>query len=76
MDDDGSAYTAYGFLVMWRGRQSGGYRRFGEFRALATALSTSGLSARSYCEKHREEAPEVASACEKLLAEAAAVSAE
>ena len=28
-DATGSVYTAYGFLVMWRGRQSGGYRRAG-----------------------------------------------
>lgn len=39
VDDDGTVYTAYGFLVMWRGNQSGGYRRFGEFRALSKALT-------------------------------------
>ena len=37
-DATGSVYTAYGFLVMWRGRQSGGYRRFHEFRELASLL--------------------------------------
>ena len=34
MDDDGTVYTAFGFLVHWRGQRSAGYRRFQEFRAL------------------------------------------
>lgn len=45
IDDNGGVYTAYGFLVMWRGRQSGGYRRFHEFRAVASSLAAApGLS--------------------------------
>ena len=40
VDEGGVAYTAYGFLCMWRGRQTGGYRRFQEFRSLASELSS------------------------------------
>lgn len=39
-DDDGTVYTAFGFLVTWRGVQSAGYRRFKEFRALHIELET------------------------------------
>ena len=40
-------------------------------QALVGAMTNGGLTARGYCEKHRADAPEVASACERLLAETA-----
>ena len=39
IDDDGSVYTAFGFLVHWRGQRSAGYRRFKEFVTLHSELS-------------------------------------